>query len=113
VSVASTGEPQDVEVIREVTPFDLEAFRCLLVDFLERHRAEHFPRLDPDPVTVKRGRKYSRIFKGSSIYCFVVMATGEILKPESWRKPAKHVRGSIHNKEPLKCCGPYGVAYLR
>ena len=66
-----------------------------------------------DPVTVKRGRKYTRIFNGSSVYCFVVMATGEILKPESLKKPAKHARGSIHNADPLKCCGPFGVAYIR
>jgi len=104
---------QDVEVIREVTAFDLEAFRCRLVDYLERHRQEHFPRLPAKPVTVKRGRKYTRLFSGGSVYCFIVMATGEILKPESWKKPAKHPRGSIHNEDPLKCCGPYGVAYIR
>jgi len=109
----STGEVQDVEVLREVTAFDLEAFRCQLVDHLERHRLEHFPNLPAKPVTVRRGRKYTRLFQGSSVYCFIVMETGEILKPESWKKPAKHARGSIHNKEPLKCCGPYGVAYIR
>jgi hypothetical protein len=111
--VSWESEVQDVEEIREVTPFELEAFRCSLVNKLEQHRAEHFPRLPADPITVKRGRKYTRFFKGTSIYCFIVMATGEILMPATWKKPAKHARGSIHNAEPLKCCGPYGVAYLR
>ena len=108
-----TGQVQDIETQREVTAFDLEAFRCQLVDLFERHRKEHFPGLPSDPVTVKRGRRYARIFHGSGIYCFVEMATGDILKPETWRKAAKHARGNLHNREPLGCCGPYGVAYLK
>lgn len=111
--MSGTGQVQDVETQREVTPFDLEAFRCELVAMFERHRAERFPNLDPEPVTVKRGRRYTRIFHGSSVYCFIEMATGDILKAETWRKPAKHARGNLHNRDPLGCCGPYGVAYLR
>lgn len=108
-----TGTPQPVEVQRPVTDFELEAFRCQIVDLLERHRREHFPRLDREEVTVKRGRKYARLFHDTSIYCFVDMTTGDILKAETWKKPAKHPRGNIHNDNPLECCGPYGVAYLR
>ncbi len=111
-NTASTGAVQPVETTREVTPFDLETFRCQLVTFFEAHRAEHFPNLPAKPVTVKRGRKYTRLFNGGSVYCFVVMATGEILKPATFKAPAKHPRGSVHNADPLACCGPYGVAYM-
>lgn len=104
---------QPVEIRRPVTPFDLEAFRCLLVDMFERHRRENFARLDAEKVTVRRGRKYARFFHGSTIYCFVEMATGDILMPEGLKRPAKHARGNIHNADPLACCGPYGVAYLK
>jgi len=107
-----TGTPGLVETRREVTDFDLEAFRCRLVDMFERHRAAEFPNLDPEPVTVRKGRRYARFFQGTSCYCFVDLGTGEILKPETFKKPAKHARGSLHNQEPLVCCGPYGVAYL-
>lgn len=103
-----TGEVQPVEVRRPVTDFDLEAFRCQLVDLFNRERMSM-----PDAVTVKRGRKYVRIFHGTSIYCFIEKATGDILKPEGLKKPAKHPRGNIHNKDALACCGPYGVAYLK
>ena len=108
-----TGAVQDVETQRPVTGFDLESFRCQLVAFFEQHHVDHFPTLSRDPVTLRQGRKYTRFFKGTSIYCFVEMTTGDILKPASLKKVAKHSRGSIHNQDPLKCCGPYGVAYLR
>ena len=107
------SQVQSIETQRLVTEFDLEAFRCQLVTFFEQHRAEHFVNLKPDPVTVRRGRKYTRLFKGSAVYCFIEMSTGDILKPEGLKKPAKHPRGNVHNAKPLKCCGPYGVAYLR
>ena len=42
----------------------------------------------------------------------MVLDSGDILRPEGLKKPAKHVRGNIFNEDPLECCGPYGVAYL-
>lgn len=107
------GEAQAIETQRPVTPSDLEAFRRQLVAKFKRHHAEHLPNVPADPVTIKRGRKYTRVFNGATCYCFVVMATGDILRPASWKTAIEHPRGNIHNKEPLKCCGPYGVAYVR
>lgn len=104
---------QTPEACREVTDFDLEAFRCRLVDMLTRHRDEHFPNLDVRPVTVTRGRKYAKVTAGGSVYCFVEMASGDIFKPADRNRPAKHVRGNIHNVDPIGCCGPYGIVYLR
>lgn len=109
----TTGTPQAVEVQRTVEPFDLEVFRTQVAVLLRDHRNEKFPNLPLDAVTVKQGRKYARLFKGSSVYCFVALDTGNILKAESVKKPAKHARGNIFNEDPLACCGPYGVAYLR
>jgi len=99
-------------VQREVSDLDLECFRCELVVMLEGHREQLFPSLDADPVRVERGRKYARVWKGTSCYAFVELSTGDILKPASWREPAKHARGNIFNPDALGCCGPYGVAYM-
>lgn len=49
-----------------------------------------------------------------SAHCFVDMTNGDILKPDSWKKPAKHARGNIFSGEPAsKSVGPHGAAYLR
>jgi len=102
-----------VEDPRPVTDFDLESFRIQLSVMLRQHMEIEFPSLDVEDVTVQRGRKYARIVQGTSVYCFVDVRSGDILKAESWKKPAKHSRGSIFNQDALECCGPYGVAYLK
>lgn len=52
---------------------------------------------------------------GGSVHCFIDKATGNILKADSWKKPAPQVRGSIFNEnfEIGKAVGEYGAAYLR
>lgn len=73
------------------------------------------------------GKKYVRVIAGDiteespdelshkSVYCFVNMENGDILKPAGWAGPAKHARGNIYDPEDKlrKCCGRHGVAYLR
>lgn len=56
----------------------------------------------PRAVTflVEYGTKYARIVKewnpdDRSVYCFIDLSNGEILKAESWKKPAAGSRGSI------------------
>jgi hypothetical protein len=44
---------------------------------------------------------------------FVDVTNGDILKPESFKKPAKHARGNIFDdSRGLSKVGPYGPAYL-
>ena len=51
---------------------------------------------------------------GSSAWAFVDIKTGDVLKPASWKAPAKHARGNIFDKSNgLGSIGPYGPAYLR
>lgn len=50
--------------------------------------------------TVERGRKYAKVVQCSggvsrSVHGFVEIATGAVLKPEGWAKPAKGVRYSL------------------
>ena len=67
---------------------------------------------------VMPGPKYLRIVKEwggqQSVYCFIERATGDVLKAESWRKPAKHARGNIFDESNgLARCKWTGPEYLR
>ena len=52
----------------------------------------------------KGGRKFTRVtrtFYGSaSVHCFVDNATGDILKGDGWKRPAKGVRGHVTDEIP-------------
>ena len=65
------------------------------------------------------GIKYIRIVSqhtlhrsGRSVFCFVDKSNGDILKADSWRKPAKHARGNIFEigKEGVDM---WGALYLK
>jgi len=75
---------------------------------------------DATTVTIDpSGKKFIRLVKrhgvSVSVYCFIEVETGNILKPASWKapEPKRHPRGNIHAINPIEGCGPYGVAYLR
>jgi hypothetical protein len=66
-------------------------------------------------VEAQPGKKYTRIvvrtWGSGSAFCFIDNATGDILKSDGWKRPAKGVRGNIRNG--AADVGPYGPAYLR
>lgn len=68
-------------------------------------------------VAEKGGRKYVRIIRTNeegtrrSAYCFIRKEDGAILKPASWKGPAKGVRGSIY-AEQITGVTPYGCVYF-
>ncbi|AUZ95007.1 hypothetical protein FDI40_gp225 [Agrobacterium phage Atu_ph07] len=71
----------------------------------------------PDLQT-ERGRKNVKVISESygqrSVYCFVEIATGHILKAASWKAPAKGVRGSIYSDDKgLSAVTEYGAVYAR
>lgn len=55
------------------------------------------------PFYAENGQKYSRIVVTSngqrSVYCFVDLTNGDILKNAGWKAPAKGKRGSIWNDD--------------
>ena len=75
------------------------------------------------------GSKCIRVFLESggtrSCYCFVAKVNyetkelgqvkeGDILKSASWKKPAKHARGNLFDKDNgLQWMNSYGATYLR
>jgi len=71
---------------------------CLqLCDILDERFKQQFPTLN-NTFTVDKGRKYYRVWaidNQKTIHCFVNIKTGDVFKPESYNKPAKHVRYNL------------------
>ncbi len=89
----------------------------------DRCRKEHLEMFDTlayKPLTYKKGNKYMKIMReGSGVWGFVAMQdnpsrnerVGDLLKPASWRAPAKHARGNIFDGTAR--FDKYGPEYLK
>lgn len=97
-----------------VSDTDLKNF-CDAV--LEKRRAAnvaHKFHPEAETVTSMRGPKFARIvLEGRSyrsVFCFVDLQNGNILKAAGWKAPAKHARGNIANgvSDVTEC----GAVYL-
>ena len=68
-----------------------------LCEFIRRVVADKAPTANVT-ITMERGPRYTRVVSSKwgqrSAYCFVDNATGDILKPDSWKRPAKQDRKS-------------------
>ena len=53
-------------------------------------------------VEIKKGRKYYKIITDNSVHAFVDVNNGDVYKPASWNKPAKHVRFNLL-QDPQDC----------
>jgi len=66
-----------------------------------------------DKLSYTVGRKYIKVIQGSSVHTFINMENGDILKPASFKSPAKHARGNVYTKDFGKSClTPHGPKYL-
>jgi len=77
-------------------------------------------RIKPDTFGHSEGRAYVRVFRcyhgdpsNRSAFCFIRLVDGAILKPDGWKRPAKHARGSIYDPSSWGCVSRYGIASLR
>lgn len=65
---------------------------------------------------VERGQKFARIVMDGpcihSVYCFVELSSGNILKAAGYKAPAKGVRGSVLELDKIKL-DPYGGCFYR
>lgn len=68
--------------------------------------------------------KLRGVWTRTSIYAFVArvdldnktlgyVKAGDIMKPASLTKPARHTRGSIFDEKTWTCAGTYGIASFR
>lgn len=65
-------------------------------------------------IWAETGRKYVKMVQARSVYCFIDMKTGDILKAATFSKPAKHARSNINDADfGLSGVTEYGPKYLR
>ncbi len=52
--------------------------------------------------------------EGGSAWCFIDLTNGDVLRPDGYKKPARHARGNILKEDlGMSSIGPYGPAYLK
>ena len=86
---------------------------------INEYYAAHLSSLTVPTLTVKFGQKYAQVWNGTSMWAFIALTdeptkaqiVGDLLKPASWRAPAKHSRGNI--LQGTASYGPYGPAYIK
>ena len=73
-------------------------------------------------VTIEFGRRYAKLISADvrggvesaqSVYCFIDLTNGDILKAATWRAPAKHARGNVLRSDWMNSVTAYGANYLR
>jgi hypothetical protein len=92
---------------------------------LNKYYNERFPMLEIPRLILAGGTKYLKVQvieqRGSEVnpsegfraFAFIDLTNGDILKPATWKKPAKHARGNIFDEHGgMKWMGPYGPAYM-
>jgi hypothetical protein len=68
---------------------------------VDAYMAKHAPKNARKVIGFDVGRRYVRVhissvgLEGKSAHCFVDMKSGDILKPDSWKGPARGIRGNI------------------
>ena len=86
-----------------------EGVRRIYLTYMEKN----FPN-QVEEMTVKQGPRYIKINRGNSVHAFVDRTNGDVLKPASWRAPAKTARGNVFDdKNGLGMINHYGPEYLR
>ncbi len=88
------------------------------VDDAPDYQAADIEELLKRTLSTEHGRRYVRVVVSDKVqrsaFCFVDKTNGNVLKPASWKSPAKHARGNIFDdNNGLGLMGPYGPAYLR
>lgn len=64
-------------------------------------------------LSYKVNKKYIRVCDNSSAWAFIDKENGDVLKPASFKTPAKGSRGNIFDKHNgMKYITAYGPAYL-
>jgi len=96
-------------------PEALNDFVKTIEDNSTNHYKEHnmtFMLDNPEVIKINKGRRFDKVVRGTSVYCFVEKDTGYIFKAAGWRAPQlktrKPVRGSIYEPDTYKEAGPYG-----
>jgi hypothetical protein len=104
-------------------------FETALASWLEKAQEvinenyrKNFPRLNVPQLVLERGRRYIRVVRhlevngqrvDHSAHAFID-SNGDVLKPASYKAPAKHARGNIFDDaNGMRYVSAYGPAYIR
>lgn len=85
---------------------------------------KNYSNLKPPILKIQKGKRYIKIIRvdqsgsSKSVHAFVDAKEGptfgDILKPASWKAPAKHARGNVFDGSwGVNSVGVFGPAYLR
>jgi len=90
----------------------VETIRVNSLEYYKKAGITHLVE-NPEVIKVNKGRRFDKVVRGTSVYCFVEKETGFIFKPASWRAPQlktkNPVRGSIFNASTYETkAGPHG-----
>jgi len=98
----------------------LKAFLKGAQQIIDDDFKRNYPNLKPNILSAKSGSKNVKIIStaqsGSSrsVWAFIDKATGDILKPATWKAPAKHARGNIFDQyNGTRSVTAYGPGYLQ
>lgn len=73
-----------------------------------------FENLTYHPIETKINRKWAKVSREGSVLAFVNTENGEIMKPASWRAPAKHARGNIFSdKKGMEAVQISSICHIR
>ncbi len=115
--VTEEDEELPVEAPARKTKEDIQDFCGAVEAKIAAHYAKSFPTLQAPKIEFKLGPKFAKIIISNhggtqrSVFCFIDMATGNILKAASWAAPAKGIRGNIKNG--AADVTEYGAKYYR
>jgi len=107
-----------------VSDDQVDAFVARGQELIDDYMKDKFPSLPREFLIIEKGRRYARIVKTNHIdrneastcsaWAFIDLTNGDILKPATYKAPAKHARGNINDDaQGMKHVDSYGPAYLK
>ena len=86
---------------------------------LVAYYAAQYDFVKPPELKVKLGSRYAKVTRASgkllpveSVYFFVDLSNGDLLKAASWKAPAKGARASLFDEDlGISAVGPHGAGY--
>lgn len=111
------NEPKNIE---KALKMFMKGAQKLIDDDYRRN----YTKLKPPKLEIKKGGRYYKVIRkeqsgsGGSVHAFIDgkegPTYGDILKPASYKAPAKHARGNLFDGSwGLKYMSAYGPAYMR
>ncbi len=82
----------------------IEDFRKMMEETLQKNYDTYENLGWVAAITVSKGSKYAKLFNvskgsGKQILAFINMNNGDVLKPASFKIPAKHPRGNVYDAD--------------